>query len=202
MPGATAAAVAKRHKIGTGQIYTWRGQALADAAGGFMPVTVSEEIEIRPVASPGPALPTPPRSAPSPRRGVIEIVLANGIQLRVGNDVDGAALRCVLATKVAGARRSSAPSSRLPSSTVSIRKPTWRTQSTGWPRSTRSTGSLTFCRGTGKQLRPPSSAPPDPSRHRHYAYRLTLTLRSQREADLARRPPITRILTLADLPRF
>jgi len=94
VPGATVAAVAKRHGIGTGQIYTWRRQALAGAVGGFMPVTVSEEI--RPDASPGPALPAA-RSAPSLRRGVIEIVLANGIRLRVGNDVDGGALRCVLA---------------------------------------------------------------------------------------------------------
>jgi transposase len=94
VPGATVTAAAKRHGIGTGQIYTWRRQALAGAVGGFMPVTVSEEI--RPDASPEPALPAP-RSAPSPRRGVIEIVLANGIRLRVGNDVDGAALRCVLA---------------------------------------------------------------------------------------------------------
>jgi hypothetical protein len=38
-----------------------------------------------------------PRSAPSPGRGVIVIELASGIRLRVGNDVDGAALRCVLA---------------------------------------------------------------------------------------------------------
>ena len=94
VPGATVAAVAKRHGIGTGQIYTWRRQALAGAVGGFMPVTVSEEI--RPDTSPEPALPAP-RSAASPRCGVIEIVLANGIRLRVGNDVDGAALRCVLA---------------------------------------------------------------------------------------------------------
>ena len=93
-PGATVAAVARRHGIGTGQVYTWRRQALAGAVGGFMPVTISEEI--RSDASPGPALPAP-RSAPSPQRGVIEIVLANGIQLRIGNDVDGAALRCVLA---------------------------------------------------------------------------------------------------------
>ncbi len=90
VPGATVTAVAKRHGIGTGQIYTWRRQALAGAVGGFMPVTISEEI--RPDA--GPAL-SAPRSAPSPR-GVIEIVLVNGIQLRIGNDVDGAALRCVL----------------------------------------------------------------------------------------------------------
>jgi transposase len=94
-PGATVAGVAKRNGIGTGQIYTWRRQALAGAVGNFMPVTVSEEV--RPdSAGPEPALPAP-RSSPSPRRGVIEIMLANGIRLRVGNDVDGAALRCVLA---------------------------------------------------------------------------------------------------------
>jgi transposase len=95
VPGATVVGVAKRHGIGTGQIYTWRRQALAGAVGGFMPVTVSEE-EIRPDASAEPALPAP-RSAASPRCGVIEIVLANGIRLKVGNDVNGGALRCVLA---------------------------------------------------------------------------------------------------------
>jgi len=60
-----------------------------------MPVTVSEE-EIRPDASAEPTLPAL-RTGASPRRGLIEIVLANDIRLRVGNDVDGAALRCVLA---------------------------------------------------------------------------------------------------------
>ena len=94
-PGATVAGVAKRHEMGTGQIYTWRRQALAGAVGEFMPVMVGEEA--RPdSAGPEPSLPAP-RSTPSPRRGVIEIMLASGTRIRVGNDVDGVALRCVLA---------------------------------------------------------------------------------------------------------
>src|SRR5438552_11967738 len=56
-PGATVAGVAKRHEMGTGQIYTWRRQALAGAVG-FMPVTVSEEVGPD-SAGPEPALPAP-----------------------------------------------------------------------------------------------------------------------------------------------
>lgn len=95
-PGATVAGVAKRHEMGTGQIYTWRRQALAGAVGGFVPVTIGEEAGRLDGASAEPALPAP-RSTLSLRRGVIVIELADGIRLRVGNDVDGAALRCVLA---------------------------------------------------------------------------------------------------------
>jgi transposase len=95
-PGATVAGVAQRHEIGTGQIYTWRRQALVGALGGFMPVRIGEAGGSSESADGEPGLPTP-RSAPSPGRGVIVIELASGIRLRVGNDVDGAALRCVLA---------------------------------------------------------------------------------------------------------
>ena len=44
-PGVTVTAVAKRHGVNTGQIYTWRRQALAGAIGGFIPVTVDHEAE-------------------------------------------------------------------------------------------------------------------------------------------------------------
>src|SRR5579859_6937300 len=105
--------------------------------------------------------------------------------------------------KAADARRSSTPSSRPPSSTVSIRKPTWRTQSTAWPRAIRSTGSPSFCRGTGKPPRPPSnrsSAPPDPSRDRHDAYRLTLTSSDQTRPAKRRKPAVRQPLP-EHLPR-
>ena len=95
-PGATVAGVAKRHEIGTGQIYTWRRQALAGVLVGFMPVRIEEEGGKSDGRSEEPALPAP-RSAPSSRRGAIVIELPNGVRLKVGNDVDGAALRCVLA---------------------------------------------------------------------------------------------------------
>jgi transposase len=96
VPGATVAGVARRHEIGTGQIYMWRRQALAGAVGGFMPVRVGEEGGRFDGTGGEPGLPTP-RSTPSPRQGMIVIELTSGIRLRVGNDVDGTALRCVLA---------------------------------------------------------------------------------------------------------
>jgi transposase len=95
-PGATLAGVAKRHEIGTGQIYTWRRQALAGALGGFMPVRIGEDGQRSDSVTGEPGLPAP-RSASSARRGAIVIELPNRIRLKVGNDVDGAALRCVLA---------------------------------------------------------------------------------------------------------
>ena len=97
VPGATVAGVARRHEIGTGQIYTWRRQALAGAVGGFVPIRLEEDVANSPDNStPAPALPAP-GSLPSPARGTIEIELANGTRLRVGGDVDGGALRRVLA---------------------------------------------------------------------------------------------------------
>ena len=88
-PGVTVTAVAKRHDVNTGQIYTWRRQALAGAIGGFIPVTVDHEAEdaagsrsSEPVAVDG--------------RERIEIELPNGVRLRVGSDIDGAALRRII----------------------------------------------------------------------------------------------------------
>lgn len=87
-PGATVMAVAKRHGIGTGQIYTWRRQALVGAVTGFVPVT------IEPVA-PADAVVTVP--AASSRAGLIEIELPGGARVRVDDQVNSAALRRVLA---------------------------------------------------------------------------------------------------------
>lgn len=86
-PGATVMAVAKRHGIGTGQIYTWRRQALVGAVTGFVPVA------IEPVA-PADAVVTVP--AASPRAGLIEIELPGGARVRVDDQVNSAALRRVL----------------------------------------------------------------------------------------------------------
>jgi transposase len=96
-PGATVAGVAKRHEVGTGQIYTWRRQALAGAVGGFVPIRIEEDPSGKPDhMAAAPALPAP-GSLPSPPRGTIEIELPTGTRLRVGGDVDGGALRRVLA---------------------------------------------------------------------------------------------------------
>jgi transposase len=89
-PGVTVTAVAKRHGVNTGQIYTWRRQALAGAIVGFIPVTVDHEAEDAARSS----------SVPEPvavdGRERIEIELPNGVRLRVGSDIDGAALRRII----------------------------------------------------------------------------------------------------------
>jgi transposase len=100
-PGSVAQVVADRHGIGTGLIYTWRKQMLKAAMAGFAVVEIKPDV---PVALPGkPAAATPllepPRVIVTPRStspGAIEVELSSGVRLRVGPDVDGAALQRVL----------------------------------------------------------------------------------------------------------
>ena len=99
--GAVAQVVADRHGIGMGLLYTWRKQMLRAAMAGFA------AVEIRPAALPAPQVagdqaapvmevpPKPPSLPGLP--GLIEVELPTGVRLRVGPDVDGAALRRVLA---------------------------------------------------------------------------------------------------------
>jgi transposase len=97
-PGAVVVAVARRHGISTGLLYTWRRQALSRAMSGFLPVQV--------VADAAPASPSHDTAAPAQARlpevaappvsGVIEIALSNGVSLRVDALVDEGALRRVL----------------------------------------------------------------------------------------------------------
>jgi transposase len=100
--GATAQAVADRHGIGTGLIYTWRKQMLRAAMAGFA------AVEIKPDAQA--ALPAPVQDAPPPAlaiasssatAGAIEVELPSGVRLRLGSDVDGTALQRVLAALAA-----------------------------------------------------------------------------------------------------
>lgn len=115
-PGAVAQVVADRHGIGTGLLYTWRKQMLRAAMTGFA------AVEIRPEALPVPQTaddtaddqaprmpempPEPPTAAaaeamPPGMPGLIEVALPTGVRLRVGSDVDGAALGRVLAALAA-----------------------------------------------------------------------------------------------------
>lgn len=100
-PGVTPADVARRHGIGTGQLYTWRRQMV----GVQTAVSTRSGPRFAPVElSPGPLPPDRvPVSAtldgsPSSVRaeGLIEIVLPGGVSLRVDTHVDGRALRRVL----------------------------------------------------------------------------------------------------------
>jgi transposase len=79
-PGVIAAVVARRHGIGTGQLYTWRRQLLKGAMAGFVPVElVRSEPAARPVES-----------------GRIEIGRHGGFMVSIDRLVDRAALKLVL----------------------------------------------------------------------------------------------------------
>ncbi len=95
----TPTEVARKHAISSGQLYTWRRQLLS------MPGTVIEhavprfaEVDLA-VASLGASEPVPTSGrAPAAlmRAGMIEIMLPNGVSLRVDAEVDGRAFRRVL----------------------------------------------------------------------------------------------------------
>ena len=90
-PGAASKAVADRHGISTGLLFTWRKAMLATAMAGFAPVEVVPEA---------PKLEAPPATASQAAAeapGTIELVLASGTTVRIIGQVDAALLRAVLA---------------------------------------------------------------------------------------------------------
>ena len=104
VPGGSPIAVARRHGIGTGLLYTWRRQmvegqlkALMPVAPSFIPIAALPENQEAAAAAPISARAAPAAAAidGDPRR--IEIVLADGVTVRVGAAVDEVALRRVLA---------------------------------------------------------------------------------------------------------
>ena len=85
-PNVSIAGIARKHGIGTGQLYSWRHQFLINHPGkaaSFARVELLSE-------PPRLAGPAPPRS------GLIEIVLPGGATVRVDAQVDEPALRRVL----------------------------------------------------------------------------------------------------------
>ena len=87
-PGAVVQAVADRHGVGSGQLYTWRKEMLAAAVSGFVPVAVTPEV---------PRVAAPLREVAAETPGVIEIALPSGVTVRASGRVDMAVLRGVLA---------------------------------------------------------------------------------------------------------
>ena len=87
---ASAAAIARRHGIGTGQLYTWRRQILKRQ------LTETPRFARVEVAVEAPRLTGPIVSPVAGRAGTIEITLADGTSVRVNADVDEPALRRVL----------------------------------------------------------------------------------------------------------
>jgi transposase len=99
-PGALVTEVARRWGIGTGLIYTWRRQMRRGELGA-MPVPAFAEVTVTPsstMAEPEPLAPPPEMSVAAADRGAgrIEVALPCGATVRVGRDVDEAALRRVL----------------------------------------------------------------------------------------------------------
>ena len=108
-PGAVAQVVADRHGIGTGLLYTWRKQMLRAAMTGFAAVEIRPEalpapqvaddrvVPVVEVPSKPPMVPSATSAASPAMPSLIEVELPTGVRLRVGPDVDGPALRRVLA---------------------------------------------------------------------------------------------------------
>lgn len=80
VPGVIISAVARRHAIGTGQLYTWRKQLLRGAMAGFVAVELT-------ASSP---------SAKAREAGRIEVRGQCGLTVSVDGEVDRAALKQVL----------------------------------------------------------------------------------------------------------
>ena len=99
-PGTLVTEVARRWGIGTGLIYTWRRQMRRGELGA-MPVPAFAEVTVTPfstMAEPEPLAPPPEVSVAADDCGAgrIEVALPCGATVRVGRDVDEAALRRVL----------------------------------------------------------------------------------------------------------
>ena len=106
-PGTRVRAVAARHGVCESLLFTWRQQVRDGVlTAPEMPVFMPVQVLGTALGTPGLSRPEPPpaatpaASAPAPARpqgGVIEIELGDGRQVRVGADVNQAALRRVLA---------------------------------------------------------------------------------------------------------
>jgi transposase len=99
-PGASVAAVARRHGLNTNLIFRWRklfqgGRSSdADVAGREIPAL--EFIPVRVLDEAPAGVPPPEKADPCRKSGVMAITLPGGITLRVREDIDEAALRRVL----------------------------------------------------------------------------------------------------------
>ena len=98
-PGGCVRRAMDLHEVSSGQLYTWRRQAMSGELSGKPPV-VPAFAEVR-IAKSGPAVPAlaPPmaaQSGPVEPVGRIGIELPSGIRLTVDSGVDADALRRVL----------------------------------------------------------------------------------------------------------
>lgn len=100
-PGASFAAVARRHEVSRGLLWNWRAQVRSGALAPepvpvFVPVQITSDVPPRDHLAPArPASAPAPVPTSAPER--IEIALPDGTCIRVGADVGLAALRRVMA---------------------------------------------------------------------------------------------------------
>lgn len=102
--GGSPVAVARRHGIGSGLLYTWRRQmvagqlkALLPVPPSFVPVGALPDGEGTAAAGTSMRQASPSATLPAGTPAWIEIVLPDGVTVRVAAAVDEAALRRVLA---------------------------------------------------------------------------------------------------------
>jgi transposase len=104
-PDTTPTQVAHKHAISSGLLYTWRQQILGEQLGpqmrsapNFVPVEIAGAASQRdmPDRTPPELVASTTRARPTRPDGLIEIVLPDGVTLRVDAQVDGRALRRVL----------------------------------------------------------------------------------------------------------
>lgn len=93
-PGGSVRDACVRHGVGSGQMYTWRRQAMSGELTGVPPPALPSFAEVEVAVPSVPMLPSPEPMRPS---GQIGIELGSGIRLTVDTDVDADALARVLA---------------------------------------------------------------------------------------------------------
>ena len=101
-PGVRVRAVAARHGVCESLLFAWRRQVhdgvlVAPEMPVFMPVQVLGTSLAPGLSRPEPPAPASPPAPARSQAGLIEIELGDGRQVRVGADVNQAALRRVLA---------------------------------------------------------------------------------------------------------
>ena len=90
-PGTTIRAVAARHDVYPSLLRTWRRQA---REGQFVTQSMAHFVPVRLSDAPPPKSPLVAEPAPA---GLIEVVLPDGVRLRLGADISTIALRRVIA---------------------------------------------------------------------------------------------------------
>lgn len=93
-PGGSVRDACERHGVGSGQMYTWRRQAMSGELTGVPPPALPSFAEVEVAVPSVPMLPSPEPARPG---GQIGIELGSGIRLTVDTDVDADALARVLA---------------------------------------------------------------------------------------------------------